>query len=84
MVSILSKNEVNILLFINENGKITKRERIDISLPSFYMAIWSLREKGLVQSNSVNDKNQKIWTLTKKGEEVVKKLKELMEIMYAR
>jgi len=78
----LSKQEIKFIVYLLSKQKgITKNDRIDISLPAFYMMVWRLRDKGIIKSTRTDDRNRKVWELTQNGIRIAHKLKEIEEIM---
>jgi len=75
----LKRTIIEFINFMYENKGITKSEN---PFFGYYISIWYLRDLGLIRENGVNEKNQKIWVLTQKGNDVAKKLKEIEEMVF--
>lgn len=75
----LKKNTIDFIGFIYENKRITKS---DNPFFGYYLHISYAKHLGLIKENGVNDKNQKEWILTDKGNEVAKRLKEIEEMVF--
>jgi len=85
----LSKQLIDFLILIKKKGSITKRTQNMFRGFGYYLAMWRFRDEGLVYNNGVNNRNEKVWKLTKKGQqlaelyekrdEIEKKIEEVME-----
>lgn len=81
-ISDFRKKELNLLKEIKDKAFITKsRQKIYGSSIGFYMGIWSLRDRGLVVEDGVDERRQKRWILTDKGKEIIEHLLEIEKIM---
>jgi predicted transcriptional regulator len=68
---------------IKENGnKMTKGDQNLYDSVRYYMMMGYLSSNGLVYCNGVNDKNQKAWAFTPKGEKITELLKQIQNIIH--
>ena len=68
------------VLHIAEKGFITKRSQNFYGSMAYYLAIWNLRDGGLIISDGVDKTRQKIWKMTPKGNKFVKLLRQNSKI----
>jgi DNA-binding HxlR family transcriptional regulator len=73
------------LLFIEEmhpDRKVTKNDfRRTIPLLSYYGISAYLRDNGIIELYTVNDKNQKVWALTEKGKKFANLVMEMKKVL---
>ena len=71
-----------LLLQIDREKFVTRKtQKVYLSTIGFFIALKYLKEKELVYSDGVDEKNYKIWKLTEKGKELVKLLKKIEELV---
>jgi DNA-binding HxlR family transcriptional regulator len=72
-------------MFVEEmypDRKVTKDDfRRTIPLLSYYGISAYLRDNGLIELHTVNDKNQKVWCLTDKGKKFASLVMEMKKIL---
>jgi predicted transcriptional regulator len=75
---------MDFLLLIKENGgKITRSDQDMFDAVRYYVMTKYLSDVGLIYCNGVTQLgNQKIWSLTTKGEKISDLLKEIHKIYY--
>lgn len=79
----LTEKVMNFLLIMKENGgKITKKEQNMYDAVRYYIMMSYLKKNDLVICDGVDDRNQKIWTLTKKGSKVADIMEELRRVLH--
>ena len=78
----LNRYLVSLLNQMASEGHVTRKsQKVYISILGFYLAIKWLKERNFVECDGVDEKNYKIWRLTKKGMELVKLLKRIEELI---
>jgi len=55
---------------IQKTGSVTKRTQSFYKGMGYYAMIWHLRDQHVVEENGLNNKNEKMWILTKKGDKL--------------
>ncbi len=76
-----TRNQLKLLLEIYDKGEVTSATQKTYWRYAFYLNISSLNDAGLVVEKGVNKNNQKVWTLTPVGREVVRHLKAIEEVL---
>jgi len=55
------------VLLIFKHGAVTKKTQSLYGTHNYYLAIWNLRDAGMIVEDGVDESNQKVWRLTEKG-----------------
>ena len=72
---------IKLLFWIKEKGEVTRKTQpYFVSTIGYYLALKYLRDKGLIEL-SRTDGNVKYWKLSKKGENLVRLLEKVMEVL---
>lgn len=67
----LSDNNLNLLKEMKVGDITRATQKSYRSRLGYYLAIWSLRDMGLIEENGFDKDRKKFWTLTGDGEEIV-------------
>jgi predicted transcriptional regulator len=76
----LNERTINFIMLLRKKGGITKKNA-GMGFMSYYSLIWKLRDVGLVYENGIDKSNQKIWSLTNKGERLAGLLDNIRGLM---
>jgi predicted transcriptional regulator len=68
-----------ILHMYSQNGEVRKETQYLIGI-QYYTMCWYLRDKKIIEVKKVNKKKQKVWKLTKKGNELAELIKKIRVI----
>jgi len=81
-ISDLNKKDINFLIELYKKKKLTRKAQTSYNTNiSYYFGTWALRDWGLIQSNGVDSRRQKVYILTPKGVKVAKLLLALKEAL---
>lgn len=76
-----SSKHIELLQEIEKRQKTTSREQNTYSPFAFYMNIGMLKRYGLVCENGTGDNGRKCWSLTQKGKEFLRHIREAEKIL---
>jgi predicted transcriptional regulator len=65
------------VLHISKQGSVTKKTQKFYGSMGYYMAIWNLRDAGMVIEDGFDEEKQKVWKLTEQGDKLAKLFKQL-------
>jgi hypothetical protein len=68
------------VLHISKRGFVTKKSQDFFGSMGYYMAIWNLRDAGMIKEDGFDESNQKIWKLTPNGNKLAEYFRQMQEI----
>jgi hypothetical protein len=76
----LSDTLIEFLLQFKKKGSITKKTQTMFSGLGYYLAIWRLRDDGLILNDGITNRNEKVWRLTERGRDIIQLLEKRVSV----
>ncbi|MFQ6119456.1 MAG: hypothetical protein ACE5KE_06175 [Methanosarcinales archaeon] len=75
----LSTPVINFILELNKKGKITNSGSGLLRM-TYYTIVWYLKGKDIIVCDGTNEKNEKVWVLSDRGQRLAHHLKEINKL----
>jgi len=76
----LSYKNLEIMKIIDKYNYVVRSKQKFYSTLGYNLAIWFLRDIGIIEENGINKRREKRWIFTEKGRKIMNHLKEIEKL----